>query len=85
MYYTNFFGMHFLWWMFWGFLWIGLLTVWIPVPRRRFQEMKETPVDILKRRLAKGEINEQQYTSLKARLENDERSEPVAPSARRVN
>ena len=56
MYYNmGFYGMHFLWWAFWGFLWVGLLMFWVPVPRSRYQELKEAPVDILKRRLAKGE------------------------------
>ena len=77
---SEFYGMHFLWWVFWGMIWVSLFSFWMPVPRRRLRDLKEPPLDILKRRLATGEINEQQYASLKAHLESDKRQEfPASP------
>jgi len=71
MYYYNsgFYGMHMLWWVFWGIMWVSLFTFWLPVPRRRLQSLKESPLEVLKRRLANGEINEQKYLSLKTHIE----------------
>lgn len=72
MYYNSaFYGMHFAWWVFWGFLWVSLFAFWTPVPRRRMQDLKEEPIAILKRRLAKGEIGEQEYLKLKSHLESN--------------
>ncbi len=82
-YNTPFYGMHVLWWVFWGMIWISLFSFWTPVPRRRLQDLKEKPQDILKRRLAKGEITEQQYVSLKAHLE-DEKVHGFPASPRRA-
>lgn len=82
-YNTGFYGMHLLWWVFWGILLVSMFSFWTPVPRRRLQDLKETPLEILKRRLARGEINEQQYVSLKGHLESD-KTEMGPPNVRRV-
>lgn len=63
-----FWGMHIFWWVFWIVLigaFFGLLT---PVPRRR---ARETPLQILQRRYAAGEISTDEYTERKKRLEED--------------
>ncbi len=61
MYYDNynFIGMHFVWWLVWGVLlfWIFALPYNIPGQRKR----KETPLDILHRRFAAGEIELEEY------------------------
>ncbi len=67
-YNSGYYGMNFLWWVFWGILWVSMFSFWTPVSRRRWQNIKESPIDILKRRLASGEINEVQYLSLKEHL-----------------
>ncbi len=69
--YTGYYGMHMGWWVFWGFLWIAMFSFWTPVSRRTWQSIKEAPIDILKRRLANGDINEQQYENLRAHLGRD--------------
>lgn len=71
MHYFNdgwFWGMHLFWWLFWVFLivlFFGLIT---PVPRSK---ARETPLQILQRRYAAGEITTQEYDERKARLESD--------------
>ena len=77
MHYLNdgwFWGMHLFWWLFWILvmvLFFGLLT---PVPRSK---VRETPLQVLQRRYAAGEITTQEYDERKARLEGE------APAAKR--
>jgi putative membrane protein len=70
MEYTNYhaFGMHFFWW----FLWISLL-IWIfatpyEIPGQRSK--KDSPLEILKKRFAAGQINEKEYLEKKKTLES---------------
>jgi putative membrane protein len=69
------FGMHLLWWCFWLFIWVGFFSLFFPVRRSRWQSIQETPLDTLKRRLAKGEIDEQDYERRKTILERDSRQD----------
>ncbi|MBS1532257.1 MAG: SHOCT domain-containing protein [Bacteroidetes bacterium] len=64
-----FFGMHLLWWIFFCALmvWIFVTPYDIPGQRRK----PESPQDILRRRLASGEITEDEYRYLKRILENE--------------
>jgi putative membrane protein len=65
----NFWGMHLIWW----FIWIMLL-IWIFATPYRipFQRMKkDSPLDILQRRFASGEITNEEYKEKKKILEND--------------
>lgn len=67
MYYTYYFwGMHMIWWILWLLLliWIFILPYDIPGSRNK----KDTPVDILKKRLASGEITLEEYQNLKKTL-----------------
>jgi len=70
MFYENyhFWGMHFVWWIIWlGLLfWIFATPYNIPGQRRK----RDNPLDILKRRLASGEINLDEYKERKQILEN---------------
>jgi putative membrane protein len=63
-----YFGMHLLWWIFWVVLLVALLGVFTPVPRTR---VRETPLQILQRRYAQGEIGSEEYEERKAKLERD--------------
>ena len=61
-------GMHLFWWLFWIVLiaaFFGLLT---PVPRK---QARQTPLQILQRRYAAGEISTDEYAERKKRLEQD--------------
>lgn len=61
-------GMHFWWWV------IGSIVIAFVFITLLFFYMKpsknETPLDILKRRFAKGEITGEEYNSAKKMLEN---------------
>jgi putative membrane protein len=64
-------GMHWLWWIFW-FVLIGALVyaAW-GRPSERRRGSRETPHEVLRRRLASGEIDAQEYEQRKALLDRD--------------
>jgi putative membrane protein len=70
MFYENYYGgMNLIWWI----IWIGLL-VWIfaipyDIPFQR--NKKSSPLDILQKRFASGEINKEEYYEKKTIIEND--------------
>lgn len=63
-----FWGMHLFWWLFWVALIAVFFSLLTPVPRKR---VRETPLQILQRRYAAGEISTQEYEERKKRLEQD--------------
>ncbi len=69
MYYENYgyWGMHFFWWIIWMVLlfWIFATPYSIPGQRSR----KETPLDVLKKRFAAGQITEQEFQDKKKIIE----------------
>jgi len=62
-------GMHPVWWFIWFMLllWIFVLPYDIPGQRRR----RESPLDILKRRLASGQITKEEYEEYKRIIESE--------------
>ncbi len=64
----GFFGMHVFWWLFWVVLILAFFSLLTPVPRHK---ARETPLQILQRRYAAGEISTQEYEERKQRLERD--------------
>jgi len=58
-----------LWWAFWIFLMITLFGWFEPVPKKRIR--RDSPLDILQKRFASGEITTQQYEDAKNILEVD--------------
>ncbi|NOY46811.1 MAG: SHOCT domain-containing protein [Chlorobi bacterium] len=70
MYYDNYFGgMHFLWWIIWLFLLIWIFAIPYNIPYQRYK--KDSPLDILKKRFAKGEISKEEYQEAKKTLKSD--------------
>jgi putative membrane protein len=71
MYYDgyHFGGMHLIWWFVWGILlfWVFFIPYGIPGQRKK----KDSPLDILQKRFAAGEITKDQYMEHKALLEKD--------------
>jgi putative membrane protein len=70
----GFWGMSLFWWIFWIAVVILFFAFLVPVPRGRhveYREPKETPLEILARRYAAGEITTPEYDERKARLERD--------------
>lgn len=69
-------GMHWLWWIGWILLVGGL--VWAITRSQQRQsgppssaEPRETPLEVLQRRYAEGEISTEEYEERKGRLERD--------------
>jgi putative membrane protein len=63
----HFWGMHLVWWFFWVLMlfWIFATPYDIPGQRRR----SSSPLDILKSRLASGDISKEEYYEKKSILE----------------
>ncbi len=63
-YHDNYLGMHFIWWIIWILL---IILIFIsPFGRIRSSDKQipfngESPLDILKKRYAKGEISREEY------------------------
>ncbi|QKO23404.1 SHOCT domain-containing protein [Rhodoferax sp. BAB1] len=64
-------GMHALWWVFWLILVVALVyTGWSP-QRRAGRRERESPHELLQRRLARGEITPEAYEQAKTLLDRD--------------
>jgi len=63
----HFWGMHLFWWVLWAILlaWIFVLPWDIPGERRP----RESPLEILRRRYAEGEISTEEFEERKRTLE----------------
>ena len=70
-YQSQFFGMHFFWWMLW-ILFIIIIFGWMtPIPRRTVRLYREDSLAILRRRYAAGKITTEEYEDRKARIQKD--------------
>jgi len=68
----GFWGMHFFWWIFWVALIAVMFSIFQPVPRSRNKEHKnQSPLEILQRRYASGELSDAEYEKKKSRLARD--------------
>lgn len=69
MFYNNYGGMNFIWWIIWMIMifWIFATPYNIPGQRTR----KDSPLDILQKRFASGLITNDEYQEKKKILEND--------------
>ena len=65
----HFGGMHLIWWIIWVILitWIFFIPADIPYQKRK----KESPLDILKKRFAKGDITREDYEEAKKILKSE--------------
>ena len=64
-------GMHGAWWLLW-LLMIGVFLFYgWGQPRRRSERLRETPQEVLHRRLASGEITPKDYEERKALIDRD--------------
>ncbi|MES2577844.1 MAG: SHOCT domain-containing protein [Bacteroidota bacterium] len=65
----HFGGMHFFWWIFWI-----IILIWVFASPYNFlgqRTKKETSLDILKKRFAKGEITKEEFEEKKKFLEEN--------------
>ncbi|PJA07994.1 MAG: hypothetical protein COX70_05005 [Flavobacteriales bacterium CG_4_10_14_0_2_um_filter_32_8] len=67
--YSNFFGMHLIWWFLWIILLFWIFAIPYDIPGQRAK--KDTPLDILKKRFASGEINNEEYQEKKTLLKKN--------------
>lgn len=65
MYHNHFWGMHYGWWIFWIVV-IVAVVYWIR--QQNAGKPRETPEEILKKRLARGEITVEEYEELRKHL-----------------
>lgn len=69
--YAYYFGMNIIWWVFWV---VAILAFWallVPVPRTLWRQRRETPLEVLQRRYASGELTTTEYDERLQRLERD--------------
>ena len=59
--------MNFGWWLFWGIIIFWIFATPYDIPGRRLN--KNSPIEILKRRLASGEITSEDYQKMKQLIE----------------
>ncbi len=64
----QFVGMHLLWWFLWLILLFWIFATPYNIPGQRTK--KDTPLDILKKRFAKGEINKEEFQEKKKLIAN---------------
>jgi len=69
MYYENynFWGMHFFWWLIWLLFFIWIFATPYDIPGQRTKS--NSPLGILKKRFASGQIDLEEYQKLKKTLE----------------
>ncbi len=71
MYY--FWGMHWGWWFFWMFLWMLFFSFMAPMKRSTYRQM-QSPLQLLQKRYAAGEITGEDYDERRTKLLRDANS-----------
>lgn len=64
----HFLGMHLFWWFVWGIVLIWIFIIPYDIPGQR--NKKNTPLDILIKRYAAGQINKEEFQEMKNNLEH---------------
>jgi putative membrane protein len=62
--------MHWIWWIAWIFFWMLFLSFMTPMRRSTYREM-QSPLQLLKRRYAAGEITSEEYEERRTKLLRD--------------
>jgi putative membrane protein len=65
----HFWGMHLVWWVIWMFLIFWIFATPYNIPGQQMK--KDSPLDILRKRFASGQIKSEEYQEKKKMLEND--------------
>lgn len=77
-------GMHFFWWLFWVISIVVFFSFAMPVRRVRYAEFRSTPLDVLRKRYAAGELTTAEFDERRDRLLADDRG-LVPPAMPRLN
>jgi putative membrane protein len=64
----HFVGMHFIWWFIWIILLFWIFATPYAIPGQRSK--KDTPLEILKKRFANGEISKEEYNEMKNTIDS---------------
>lgn len=64
-------GMHAFWWLFWILLVLVVVFGFQPRSRKPGDRPRESPHEILRRRLALGEIKKEEYEEIRQVLDRD--------------
>lgn len=64
----HFWGMHSFWWIIWVIMLIWIFAIPYNIPGQRVK--RDSPLDILKKRFASGDIDNKEYQEKKKLLEN---------------
>lgn len=67
----GFFGMHMFWWIFWFALLVGGVSFFEPVARSQNKKHRSSPLEILQKRYANGELSDEEYEKKKSRIDRD--------------
>ena len=59
----HYWGMNLIWWVVWVILLFWIVASPYPIPGQKSK--KDTPLDVLKKRFASGQISEQEYLEKK--------------------
>ncbi|MFV8342137.1 SHOCT domain-containing protein [Flavobacterium sp. XS2P39] len=65
----HYWGMHLVWWVFWVILILWIFATPYNIPGQRTKN--ESPLDILKKRFAKGEITKEEFEEKKKFLDEN--------------
>ena len=65
-----FWGMHGCWWVFWFLVWISYFSFMMPMRRATYRQM-QSPLQLLQRRYASGEITSEEYEERRTKLLRD--------------
>jgi len=65
-YYNNWGGMNFIWWFIWIILFIWIFAIPFNIPGQRFK--KDSPLDVLQKQFASGQITKDEYQERKKML-----------------
>ncbi|MEO8125381.1 MAG: SHOCT domain-containing protein [Burkholderiales bacterium] len=65
-------GMHGLWWIFWVVLIVVLVYFGWGRPGEGRRQPRDTPLEVLQRRLASGEVSTEEYEKRKALLDRSD-------------
>jgi putative membrane protein len=65
---NSFFGMHFYWWVLWIIVLVWIFFIPYDIPGQRKKTL--SPLDVLKNRLASGEITDEQFQTKKKLIDS---------------